>query len=130
MIISKRAKQEAKQLFRSCLVHTSLDENRARDAVQRLVASGYRDCHAILTHFVRLVRLDRARHTANVESATLLPPDLRGAIQAGLARLYGGDLTISFAERSALIGGIRIQVGSDVYDNSVRARLAALQNSF
>jgi F0F1-type ATP synthase delta subunit len=29
-----------------------------------------------------------------------------------------------------LIGGMRIQVGSDVYDGSVLARLAALEKSF
>jgi F0F1-type ATP synthase delta subunit len=29
-----------------------------------------------------------------------------------------------------LIGGLRIQVGSDVYDGSVRARLASLEQSF
>lgn len=129
MIISKHAKQEAKQLFRSCLVHNYLDEDRARKAVQRLITAGYRDCQAILSHFVRLVRLDRAQHTAHVDSATPLPPDLQGAIRANLTRLYGAGLTITFDERPALIGGVRIQVGSDVYDDSIQARLAALQNS-
>jgi F0F1-type ATP synthase delta subunit len=31
-----------------------------------------------------------------------------------------------FAVDPALIGGLRIQVGSDVYDGSIRARLATL----
>ena len=35
-----------------------------------------------------------------------------------------------FAQNPALIGGMRIKVGSDVYDGSVQARLAALQESF
>ncbi len=39
-------------------------------------------------------------------------------------------LTISFAQNPALIGGLRIQVGSDVYDGSVRARLESLRETF
>ena len=47
-------------------------------------------------------------------------------IQADLARVYGPGLNTSFALNLDLIGGVRIRVGSDVYDGSVRARLAAL----
>jgi F-type H+-transporting ATPase subunit delta len=59
-----------------------------------------------------------------------LPPDLQASIEAGLARRYGPGLSTAFAHRPALIGGMRIQVGSDVYDGSVRAGLAALEKSF
>ena len=36
---------------------------------------------------------------------------------------------LSFVLNPALIGGMRIQVGSDVYDGSVQAGLAALEKS-
>ena len=130
MKINKQAKREAKQLFRFCLVNGLLDENRVRNVVQHLVATGRRDCPAILAHFRRLVRLEIVRRTATVESAALLPPDLQAGIEAGLKRRYGPGLTAVFAHRPALIGGMRIQVGSDVYDSSVRAALAALEKSF
>jgi len=130
MKISKRAKREAKQLFRFCLVDGMLDENRVRQVAQRVVAAGRRDCPAILAHFRRLVRLDLARHTATIESATPLPADLQGAFEASLTRRYGRGLATTFAHRPALIGGMRIQVGSDVYDGSVRAGLMELEKSF
>jgi F-type H+-transporting ATPase subunit delta len=130
MKITNRAKREAKQLFRLCLVNGVLDENRVRNVVQRVVAAGHRDRPAILSHFGRLVRLDLARHTATIESATPLPADLRAALEAGLTRRYGPGLTAAFAQRPALIAGMRIQVGCDVYDGSVRARLATLENNF
>jgi F-type H+-transporting ATPase subunit delta len=98
--------------------------------VQHVVAAGHRDCPAILSHFKRLVKLDLARHTATVESAAPLPADLQAAIDAGLTRRYGPGLSTAFAHRPALIGGMRIQVGSDVYDGSVRAGLAALEKRF
>jgi F-type H+-transporting ATPase subunit delta len=55
---------------------------------------------------------------------------LQGTIEAGLTRRYGPGLNTAFAHRPALIGGMRIQVGSDVYDGSVRAGLAALGKRF
>jgi len=70
------------------------------------------------------------QHTADVESATALAPDLRANIRVSLARAYGSKISTSFAESPALIGGIRIRVGSDVYDGSVKAGLAALEKSF
>ena len=130
MKISKRAKREAKQLFRFCLVNGMLDETRVRHVVQHLLAAGRRNCPAILSHFERLVKLDLARHMATIESATPLPADLQAAIEGGLTRRYGRGLVTAFAHRPALIGGVRIQVGSDVYDGSVRAGLAALEQSF
>jgi F-type H+-transporting ATPase subunit delta len=128
--IPKQAKREAKQLFRSCLVDGLLDENRARQAVKRVIEVKPRGYVAILSQLQRLVKLDLDRRTAKVESAAPLPQDLEAKVQASLARVYGPGLNLSFAQNPALIGGMRIKVGSDVYDGSVQARLAALQESF
>ena len=84
MKITKKAKREAKQLYRLCLLNGLLDENRARQVVQRVVATGGRDCLPILTHFLRLVKLDFAQHTATVESATPLPADLQTIVKTEL----------------------------------------------
>ena len=130
MKATKQARREAKQLFRLCLVNGLLEENRARQVVQQIVAARPRGYLATLSHFRRLVQLDSARHTAKVESALTLPADLQGSVQTGLERLYGPGLSTSFADNPALIGGMRIRVGSDVYDGSVQARLAALAESF
>jgi F-type H+-transporting ATPase subunit delta len=130
MTINRQAKREATQLFRFCRQDGLADESRVREVVRRLIAAGYRESPAILAHFLRLVRLDREQHTAKVESATSLPADLRAATEVSLARLYGPGLIASFSERPSLIGGMRIQVGSDVYDGSVLGRLAALEKSF
>jgi F-type H+-transporting ATPase subunit delta len=129
MTSNKQAQREAKQLFRLCMKDQLLDEDRIRQVVRYVIAAGHRDGAAILARLLRLVRLDRAQHTASVESATPLPADLQAAIQAGLAHTYGSGLTTTFAQRTSLIGGVRIQVGADVYDGSILARLAALERS-
>lgn len=130
MKISKQARREAKELFRSCTADGVLDENRVRQAVQQVLKAKPRGYLAILSHFERLVRLEIQQHTARVESATPLSNDLQATVKTGLTRLYGPGLNISFSQQPKLIGGLRIQVGSDVYDGSVHARLAALQESF
>ena len=130
MKITRKAKREAKQLYRFCLVNGLLEENRARQVAKRILATGERDCLSILTHFLSLVKLDRAEHTVTVESATPLPADLQTKVQTELANRYGLGLTTTFAQRRELIGGMRIQVGCDVYDGSVHAGLEALKRSF
>jgi F-type H+-transporting ATPase subunit delta len=118
----------AGQLFRLCLVDGRLDEGRVREVARGLAESRRRGTIAVLSDFRRMVRLDRDRHRASVESAASLPDDLREDVRAGLARVYGPDLETSFEQNPALIGGLRIRVGSDVYDGSVRARLAAIES--
>ncbi len=130
MKTTRQTKRDAKRLFRSCLVNGLVDEGRTRQVVQRIIESKRRGDLALLSHFRRLVKLEYARHTAEVESAVPVPADLRASIQAGLARTYGPGISASFVHNPGLIGGMRIKVGSDVYDGSVRARLAALEKNF
>ena len=130
MKISKQARREAKELFRSCLVDGLFEENRVRQAVQQTIAAKPRGYIAILSHFQRLVKLELERCTARIVSAVPLPDDLRASVQDSLTRTYGPGLNISFSQNSGLLGGMRIQVGSDVYDGSIHARLAALKESF
>jgi F-type H+-transporting ATPase subunit delta len=127
---TRQARRDATQLYRLCLVNGLLDEGRARNAVQRIAAEKPRGYLATLSLFLRLVKLDTALHTAKVESAVPLPADLQTNIKSSLAKVYGAGMTTAFADNPALIGGTRIQVGSDVYDGSVQARLATLEQSF
>ena len=127
---TRQAKRDAKQLFRLCLVDGLLDDNRVRQVVERVSKSKNRNRLNVLAQLRRLVELDRARHTATVEITTPLTPAMQASVQSEISRVYGPGLTISFIDSPALIGGMRIKVGSDVYDGSVRARLAALEASF
>jgi F-type H+-transporting ATPase subunit delta len=130
MKITKQAKREAKELFRSCVVNGLLDEDRVRQVVRLIIEKKPRGYLAILSHLQRLVRLDLDRRTAKVEAAVPLSPELQSGVAANLNRIYGAGLNISFVHNPSLIGGLRIKVGSDVYDGSVQSRLAALQEKF
>lgn len=126
MKISKQARRDAKTLFNTCKVNGLLDENRVRQTVSAVIAQKPRGYAAILSHFQRLVKLDVERRTARVENAVESSPALAESIRAQIAKRYGPGLTVQFTTNAELIGGIRVQVGSDVYDGSVRARLNEL----
>ena len=130
MKTSKQARREAKGLFRSCMANGLLDDNRVRQAVQQVINVKPRGYVAILSHFQRLVKLDFERRSARIESAVLLSPEFQASLQSSLGQVYGPGLNTSFVQNPSLIGGMRIKVGSDVYDGSIQARLAALEESF
>ncbi len=130
MKISKLAQREARQLFRSCQVNGLLDENRVRQVVALVLAKKPRRYIEILSRLHRLVKLDLERRTARVESAVPLPADLQTDVANRIKKIYGEGVSLTFDRNPALIGGLRVKVGSDVYDGSIQARLNALAESF
>lgn len=129
MKITKQARRDAKQLFRGCVANGALDEAKVRQTMQAVVAQKPRGYVGILSHFHRLVKLDLERRSARVESAVQSSPALMDSIKASLTRRYGPGLNLTFSVNPELIGGLRVKVGSDVYDGSVQARLNALAES-
>jgi F-type H+-transporting ATPase subunit delta len=127
---TKEAQRDAKQVFRLCLVDGLLDKGRVSNVVRRVAESRNRSRFIFLSYFRRLVRLDHAMHTAMVEDAMPLSADIQASIEAGLSHTYGRGLNTAFTHNPELIGGMRIKVGSDVYDSSVKARLAAIEERF
>ena len=130
MKISKQARREAKELFRSCLKDGRLEEGRVRQAVAQVLEVKPRGYLAILSHFQRLVKLALEQRNARIESPVPLSDALQAQVRADLGRAYGPGLDVTFVQNPALLGGLRIKVGSDVYDGSIQARLTALQESF
>jgi len=127
---TRQIERGARQLFRLCLVSGLLDEGRARQIVQQVIQNKRRDYLALLEEFQRLVRLECEKHTAQVQSAVPLSSDLRSDVRARLENVYGPKIDIEFESKQELIGGVRIKIGSDVYDGTVRSRLAELEKQF
>ena len=130
MKISKQSQRDARQLFRTCHVNGLLDEGRVRQAVSLLSSKKPRGYVEILSRLHRLVKMDLEQHAACVESATPLSAELQAEVTGEIKKKYGAGVSIAFAQNPALIGGLRIQVGSDLYDGSVKMRLENLEASF
>lgn len=129
MKITKEARRTSRQLFRACLADGKLDESRVRTVVSQVAASKPRGYIGILDAFARLVANEEDRQRAAVESATALTPASQTELQASLSKKYGRPLSLTFSVNPELLGGIRVKVGSDVWDGSVKARLKALSES-
>jgi len=130
MRLSKQSRRDAKQLFRACQVEGVLDEARARQTVEAVLEKKPRGYLAVLHHFQRLIKLDLERHSALVESATALPGDLQQQVRTSLSQVYGEGLDVRYLTNPKLVGGMRVRVGSDVYDGSILGRLERLRESF
>lgn len=126
MTSPREARKTARSLFRACMAGGRLDAERVRAVADALATEKPRGYLATLQAFARLVRLELDRRHAVIESAAPLSESELTELRADLTRTHGDDLTFEAAERPELIGGLRVRVGSDVWDGSVRGRLAAL----
>ena len=127
---NKQSRRDAKQLLQSCQVDGALDEARVRQAVALLIEKKPRGYFGTLQELQRLVKLDVNNRSARVESAVALSEAQHQEVRASLGRLKGADVEVEFAENADLIGGMRVKLGDDVYDGSVKTRLSRLAESF
>lgn len=127
MKISKEARRTSRQLFRVCIVDGKLDEARVRLVMNQVTASKPRGYVGILDSFARQIRGEIEKQRAIVESSSELDAAQRQQLQQSLSTKYGRELALEFTLKPELLGGIRVRVGSDVWDGSVKARLENLK---
>lgn len=129
MKVNKEVRRIGKQLFRACFVDDQFDQKKALSLVQSVIAGRPRHYLAILSYFERLVRLESAKRTATILTSTTLEKKIEGEVRDEIKRRYPQVLRTDFAVDPALLGGMRIQVGSDVWDGTVRGRLNQLRDA-
>jgi len=126
MKISREARRAARGMFRLSLVDGRLDTARVKDISDHLVTEKPRSFLEILKEYTRLVRLELVNRHAVIESALALSEDESSRILADLKTRFGNDITAEFRVQPDLLAGIRVKVGSDVWDGTVRNRLNTL----
>ena len=127
MKINKETRQLSKGLLRASFTDGQLDSGRIASLVKSLIEKKPRHYIKVLEAYKRLLRLEVEKRSATIETATELAPEAGARIVSNLRRKYGIDLVTRFVVNSELLGGMRIRVGSDVWDSSVRNRLHRLQ---
>ena len=127
---AKQVARKAKKLFRLCLVSGWLDEDKVRQVVHKILAERPRGYLRILRQFGRLLKVHEEQRSARVECAVPSTPEIESSVRRRIESLYGPRIATVFAHNPHLIGGMRIRVGSDVYDGSILNELRALEKSF
>jgi F-type H+-transporting ATPase subunit delta len=128
MKVPKEARKISRELFNASFVDGQLDHGRVSIIAKHVGDSKPRHYIDILQSYERLLRLEISKHHALVESASELDAATREQLESTLRAKYGQDLTTEFKTAPELIGGLRIKIGSDVFDSSVRDRLDRLKS--
>ena len=81
----------------------------------------------LVQRFAELAAKRQQRWIATVSVTRPLTQTQLDRLQAGLNAMYGRELKVNLNVDPSLIGGIRVQVGDEVLDASVLARLGQLQ---
>src|SRR5262245_36646936 len=126
MKLHKEGRKLAKDLLRASLTDGVLDADKVKKATAAVIDSKPRNTIGVLKEFARLLRLELRKREATVESSADLESTEKTAITRALRAKYGADVTAEYTTNPALLGGLRIQIGSDVLDASVRTRLDRL----
>jgi len=129
MKIDRQSRQVAKKYFLACRnPDGSMNESAVREIVSLVADQKPRGYLGILTHLQRLIELALEENTVRVESAAPLP-DRGASVFADLEQRYGKASRTVYEENPALIGGLRIRRGNNIWDGSVSGRLSRLKQS-
>lgn len=127
MKVKKEALRSARLLLKASMPGGRVDTARASELTKRIVAEKPRGAMQILVAFRRLLRLELEKRHAVIESATALDEGARARVLGELTAKFGPDLTSEFKVTPDLVGGLRIKLGSTIWDGSIRTRLDSLR---
>ena len=126
---SKKAQQFARQLFKMSVVNGAISPERVAGVLQYIDSRKVANPLIVLKAYARLVENELAKNQAVVEHAGTIGHDTLATIAAAMTKKYSRPVTAVAKPNPALLAGVRVQVGDDVYESSVASQLAALSAS-
>ena len=128
MKINKEIRRLSREMLRASFTDGQLDPGRISSLVDSIIAKKPRHYIDVLKNYRRLLRLELEKRLAKIETANEVDSTTSSELVANLKKKYGSDLTAEFVVNPQLLGGMRIRVGNDVWDGSVRHRLERLEH--
>ncbi len=129
MAASKQTKLLAKQLFKLSVVNGEVSAERVAGVLGWVEKHAPRQSLALLKAYHHRVAAELAKSRAVVEHAGNVNAAALAAIEAAMTKKYSRKVTATAKPNAALLAGVRVRVGSDVYESSVAGQLAALSAS-
>lgn len=127
MKVRKEALRAARLLLKGSLRDGAVDSGRVRELTARIVAEKPRRYVQILEAYQRLLKIELDKRHVVVESAQELDEPARQSLLQQLHQRFGAGLTSEFKTNPDLLGGMRVKVGSNIWDGTVRSRLESLR---
>jgi len=126
---SKQAEQLAHALFRLSLEGGALAPERVGGVLDYVAKHRPANPVLVLKAYRRLVAAELARGEARIEHAGPVSEKILQDLAAAMGRKYGRRVAPVARPNSALIAGLRVRVGDDVYEASAAGQLAELAAS-
>ena len=126
MAANKQTRLLAKQLFKLSLADGVVAPDRVEGVLGWVEKTHPRHPVALLRVYHRHIANELAKSRAVVEHAGSLADTTLRRIEAAMTKRYGRAVTGVAQPSPALLAGLRVRVGCDVYESSVAGQLAVL----
>jgi F-type H+-transporting ATPase subunit delta len=126
---AKVAQQFARQLFSMSMVDGVLSVDRVGGVLEYVEKHTPANPMMVLKAYQRLVAVEVAKGQAIVEHAGQVNDAMLASIAAAMTKKYSRPVTATAKPNPALIAGLRVHVGDDIYESSIAGQLDALAAS-
>jgi len=128
MKVKKAGRIISRKLFLLCLNQGKVVEDYVFAVVDTLIKERPRQYLQILRELTRRIRLALADSQARVQSAVPLSSRERSFVKEKLISFYSKDLEVQFEDSAKILGGLRIQIGSEIWDGTVLSYLGRVSS--
>jgi F-type H+-transporting ATPase subunit delta len=126
---AKAAQQLARQLFKLSVVGGAVSADRVGGVLAYLEKNSPRNPVMVLKAYQRLIAAEVAKGVALIEHAGAVDDATIASIAAAMTRRYGRPVTAQSKPNPALLAGLRVHVGDDIFESSVSGQLDALASA-
>lgn len=126
MAADKQTKLLAKQLFKLSVVNGAVSPEQVAGVLGWVEKTSPRRPVALLKAYHHRIAVELAKSRAEVEHAGPVTESTLQLIEGAMTRRYQRPITASARPNSRLLAGLRVRVGSDVFESSVAGQLARL----
>ena len=126
---SKIAAQLARKFFKMSVVDGAVSPERVAGVLEYVETHRPANPVMVLRAYHRLIATELARSAAVVEHAGPITDAILQGIASALTTRYKRPVKAAAKSNPALLAGLRVQLGDDVYEASAAGQLAALSES-
>lgn len=126
MRADKKTKLLAKQLFKLSVVNGAVSAGQVEGVLGYIEKTQPRHVLTLLKLYHHYIAAELAKSQAVVEHAGPVNDGVLAQIAAAMTKKYSRPVTATARPNPKLIAGLRVRVGSDVFESTVAGQLANL----
>jgi len=125
----KKTKLLAKQLFKLSLVNGQVSPDQVAGVLGYIEKAAPRHPLQLLKLYQQAIVTELAKSHALVEHAGPVSDATLQLIAAAMTKKYARPVTATGKPNPKLLAGLRVRIGSDIYESTVSGQLANLSNA-